>query len=34
MLDTAEKKKDLELGIHIGKVHQRRKVPVNGIFNE
>ncbi len=34
MLDTAEKKKDFELGRHIGKVHQRKKVPVNGIFNE
>jgi DNA replicative helicase MCM subunit Mcm2 (Cdc46/Mcm family) len=34
MLDTADKKKDFELGRHIAQVHQRRKVPVNGVFNE
>lgn len=34
MLDKADRKKDFELGYHIGKVHQRRKVPVNGVFNE
>ena len=34
MLDVPDKTKDFELAMHIGKVHQRRKVPVNGIFDE
>lgn len=34
LLDVADKTRDFELALHIGRVHQRKKVPVNGIFDE
>jgi DNA replication licensing factor MCM7 len=33
LLDVADKTKDMELALHIGNVHQRKRVPVNGVFD-
>jgi len=32
LLDVADSKKDLELAMHIGRVHQRKKAPAQGFF--
>lgn len=34
LLDCADKERDMNLARHIGRVHQNKKVPVNGVFNE
>ncbi len=33
LLDVPNKAKDFDLAKHIGTVHQRKRVPVNGIFD-
>lgn len=33
LLDTADKKRDLELAIHIGRVHQKKKSPVDNVYD-